>query len=90
MPSTTVTVGSSVGIHARPAALIAEAAGQESSTITLALSGGEPVDASSSLLLMTLGAKYGDVLEVAGDDDAAVARISALVEQDLDAREIPA
>ena len=26
MPSTSVTVGSSVGLHARPAALIAEAA----------------------------------------------------------------
>ena len=43
------------------------------------------VDASSSLLIMTLGAGHGDTVEVAGDDQDAVDKIAALVEQDLDA-----
>ena len=43
------------------------------------------VDASSSLMIMTLGAKYGDTVEVAGDDPGDVDSIAALVEQDLDA-----
>ena len=34
---------------------------------------------------MTLGAKFGDVVEVSSDDAAAVDAIAALVEQDLDA-----
>jgi phosphocarrier protein HPr len=80
MPSTSVVVGSSVGLHARPAAIIAEAAEGLGSAVTI-----NGVDASSSLMIMTLGAKCGDTVEVAGDDQAAVDRISALVEQDLDA-----
>ena len=43
------------------------------------------VDASSSLMLMTLGAKNGDTVEVESDDQAALDAIAALVEQDLDA-----
>ena len=80
MPSKSVVVGSAVGLHARPAAIIAEAAGELGSEVTI-----NGVDASSSLLIMTLGAGNGDTVEVAGDDQAAVDKIAALVEQDLDA-----
>jgi len=80
-----IAVGSSVGLHARPAAIIADAAGRESSAVRLALPGQEPVDASSALLLMTLGAEHGDKVEISGEDPAAVDRIAALVEYDLDA-----
>lgn len=80
MPSRSVVVGSSVGLHARPATLIAEAAGQLGSSVTI-----NGVDAASSLLIMTLGAKAGDTVEVSGDDESAVDTIAALVEQDLDA-----
>ena len=80
MPSKSVVVGSSVGLHARPAALISEAAEGVGSTVTI-----NGVDASSSLMIMTLGAKHGDTVEVAGEDQAAVDSIAALVEQDLDA-----
>jgi phosphocarrier protein HPr len=80
MPSTSVTVGSSVGLHARPAAIIAETAGGLGSAVTI-----NGVDASSSLMIMTLGAKCGDTVEVAGDDQADVDKIAGLVEQDLDA-----
>ena len=85
MPSKTVTVGSAVGLHARPAAIIAEAAEGLGSDVTLSVPGGDPVDASSSLMIMTLGAGNGDTIEVSGDDQAAVDEIAGLVEKDLDA-----
>ncbi|MDR6118505.1 phosphocarrier protein HPr [Aeromicrobium sp. SORGH_AS981] len=85
MPSKTVTVGSSVGLHARPAATIAAAAADQSSPVTLAVAGGEPVDAGSALLIMTLGAAQGTEIVVESDDQAAVDAVAALVEADLDA-----
>jgi len=80
MSAKSVVVGSSVGLHARPAAIIAEAAGSLGSTVTI-----NGVDASSSLMIMTLGAKCGATVEVAGEDEADVEAIAALVQQDLDA-----
>ncbi|GAB2880191.1 HPr family phosphocarrier protein [Nocardioides pacificus] len=85
MPSKTVIVGSAVGLHARPAALISEAAGELGSDVFISLPGGDPVDASSALMIMTLGAGNGAEVEVSGDDQAAVDKIAAMVEQDLDA-----
>ena len=85
MPTKTVTVGSAVGLHARPAGIISEAAGDLDAEVTIATPGGDPVDASSALLIMTLGAGKGDTVEVASDDASAVDTIAALVEQDLDA-----
>ena len=85
MYTRTVTVGSAVGLHARPAALISAAAGELDSTVTIGLAGGNAVDASSALLIMTLGAKKGDEVEVSGDDQGDVDTIAAMVEQDLDA-----
>ena len=85
MPTRTVNVGSTVGLHARPAALIADAAAELDAEVTLAVPGDEPVDASSALLIMTLGAAQGDPIEVSSDDEAALSRIAALVAEDLDA-----
>lgn len=85
MPSKTVTVGSAVGLHARPAAIISEAAGEFDSEVLIGLPGDEAVDASSSLLIMTLGAGNGATVEVTGDDQEAVDKIAALIESDLDA-----
>lgn len=85
MPNKTVTVGSAVGLHARPAAIISEAAADLDSEVYLAVGGEEPVEASSALLIMTLGAGKGDEVTVSGDDEGDVHTIAALVEQDLDA-----
>lgn len=85
MPTMNVTVGSAVGLHARPAAIIAEKAAELSGPVTIGKVGGMPVDASSALMIMTLGAKKGDEVEVSGDDEQAVQTIAGLVEQDLDA-----
>jgi phosphocarrier protein HPr len=85
MPTKSVKVGSAVGLHARPAAIISEAAGDLDSEVTIGIPGDEAVDASSALLLMTLGAGNGDTVEVSGDNEADVDTIAALVEKDLDA-----
>lgn len=85
MPRRSVVVGSAVGLHARPAALIAEKARSFDGRVTLAVPGGTPVDAASALMIMTLGSKKGDPVEVAGEDAQDVATIAAMVEQDLDA-----
>jgi phosphocarrier protein HPr len=86
MTSKTVTVGSSVGLHARPAAVIAQAASAASSPVTIAKPGGTPVDAGSALLIMTLGAKMGDEVVVESEDDELVETIAGLVEDDLDSQ----
>jgi phosphocarrier protein HPr len=85
MPTKSVVVGSAVGLHARPAQLIAEAAGELDAEVLIGIPGDEPVDAGSALLIMTLGAENGDTVEVSSEDALAVDTIAALVEKDLDA-----
>jgi phosphocarrier protein len=85
MPSTTVTVGSAVGLHARPAALIAEAVSKSGVPVTLATPGGNAVDAGSPLMIMTLGAKKGAEVIVTSDDEAVLGQIAGMVAADLDA-----
>lgn len=91
MAETIATVGSTVGLHARPAALLAEAAADSDLEITIALEG-EPaedaLDAASVLSLMGLGAEYGQkvVLRAEGDGaDEALADLKQLIETDHDA-----
>ena len=85
MPSKTVIVGSAVGLHARPAAVISEAVVNSGVPVTLALAGGEAVDGGSALMIMTLGAGKGDEVTIETDDPAVLAAIAELVEKDLDA-----
>ena len=88
MASKTVKVGSSVGLHARPASVIADAAAEYDEDIFLALVGEEDddeTDAASSLMIMALGAEQGDEVIVTSENAEAVEKIAALIEQDLDA-----
>ena len=88
MASKTVKVGSSVGLHARPASIIADAAAEFDEDIFLALVGEEDdddTDAASSLMIMALGAEQGDEVTVTSENAEAVEKIAALIEQDLDA-----
>lgn len=84
MASFTVVVGSAVGLHARPAQIIAEKAEELDAGVMIGTPGEEPVDADSSLLIMTLGASNGDTVIVSSDDEAAARAIADLVELDLD------
>ena len=88
MASKTVKVGSSVGLHARPASIIADAAAEFDEDIFLALVGEEDddeTDAASSLMIMALGAEQGDEVTVTSENAEAVEKIASLIEQDLDA-----
>ena len=87
MASKTVTVGSTVGLHARPATVIAEAAGEYDDDIILTLVGGDEddeTDAASALMIMAMGAEHGDQVTVTSDNDEAVEKIAALIESNLD------
>ena len=85
MPTSTVVVGSTVGLHARPAAIIAEAAADLDSDVLIGRPGAQGVDAGSALMIMTLGVAYGDIVEISGDVALDVAAIAELVTSDLDA-----
>ena len=85
MATRIVTVGSKVGLHARPAAMIAEAAADYDDEILLGVEGEEPVDASSVMMIMTLGAEHGAQVSVESDNEEALARIADMVAADLDA-----
>jgi phosphocarrier protein HPr len=85
MPSKTVIVGSAIGLHARPAAIISDAVVNDGAEVTLSMDGGEPVDAGSALMIMTLGAGNGAQVTVFSEDEAAMEKVAALVQQDLDA-----
>ncbi|WP_155544522.1 HPr family phosphocarrier protein [Amycolatopsis camponoti] len=85
-------VASTVGLHARPAGLVARAAAGQAAKVRIAkITGGvagDPVDAASVLGLMTLGAGHGDEVELTADGDSARESVDALAEliaQDLDA-----
>ncbi|WP_435581386.1 HPr family phosphocarrier protein [Amycolatopsis thermoflava] len=88
MPQRRVTVASKVGLHARPAALVAKTAAAQPVPVTIAKDGGDPVPAGSLLSLMTLAAGHGDEVVIAAEGDGAEAAVDAvaeLVASDLDA-----
>ncbi|WP_369045238.1 HPr family phosphocarrier protein [Sinomonas sp. P10A9] len=91
MAERTATIGSRVGLHARPAAIFAEAAGQAGLEVTIAKPG-EPaedaMDASSILSLMSLGAEYGQQVILRADGpgaDQALDHLVTVLETDHDA-----
>lgn len=83
-----VTVGSSVGLHARPAALFTQAAGRQDVEVTISRPDGEPVDAASILHVMTLGVGHGEAVVLRADGegaDAVLDELATLLARDLDA-----
>ncbi len=90
MSTRTVVIASSVGLHARPAALFVQAATETGLDVEIAKSGEEPVDATSILAVMALGAKHGEEVTLTADGDGsdqALDDLVALLERDLDAAE---
>ncbi|TDC93130.1 HPr family phosphocarrier protein [Saccharopolyspora aridisoli] len=83
-----VRIAASVGLHARPAALFAQAAAAHTESVRIAkvVDGvaGEPVDAASVLGVMGLGAHHGEEVELTCADQNSLDELAALLEQDLD------
>ena len=74
MKQFTYTITDEVGIHARPAGLLVKAAKGFSSQVMIQ-KGGKSVDVKKLMVLMGLGVKCGDTVEVTieGDDEVAAA-----------------
>lgn len=86
MISRSVVVASSVGLHARPAAVLADAVDESGVDIVISFDG-EEADAASLLEIMTLGVRHGDEVTLSTEDDNAGAVLDSLVEllsRDLD------
>lgn len=90
MASRTTTIASSVGLHARPAALFVKKADESGLDVQIARPGEDAVDATSILGVMALGAKHGEEVELTADGegaDAVLDELVTLLETDLDAEE---
>jgi phosphocarrier protein HPr len=87
LPERTVTVGSSVGLHARPASLFAQAASKVGVPVTLTSAAGKSVNAASILGVLSLGIGHGEEVTLKADGDGADAALDSLAEflgRDLD------
>jgi phosphocarrier protein len=90
MPERTVTVASSVGLHARPASLFSQAAAKVGVPVTLTSAAGKSVNAASILGVLSLGIGHGEQVTLSSDAegaDAALDELVALLEKDLDKEE---
>lgn len=88
MATRTVTIASSVGLHARPAAIFVQAASATGLDIEIGRPDEEAVDATSILGVMALGAKHGEevILTALGEGaDEALESLVELLSRDLDA-----
>ena len=88
MATRTVTIASSVGLHARPAALFVEAASSSGLDVEIAKPGEDPGDATSILGVRALGATHGEEVVLTADGAGADETLDALVDllsRDLDA-----
>ena len=87
MAERTVVIGSSVGLHARPAALFTQAVAAQPVRVAIGRPGGEPVDAASVLMVLTLGIACGETVMISAEGsgaDAALDELAALLSRDLD------
>lgn len=80
MAERTVTVASSVGLHARPASLFAQAAAKVGIPVTLTSAGGKSVNAASILGVLSLGIGHGEAVTLSADGDGADEALDALAE----------
>lgn len=78
--SRTVRIGSSHGLHARPAKLLAQAAKDAGIPVTIAKDAGKPVNAASILGVIALGVEQGDYVTLAAAGDGAEATLDQLTE----------
>lgn len=85
MVSQKITVNNASGLHARPAAMLAQAAGKCTSNITI-LVGNKTIQAKSVLNIMAAGIKCGTEIEVCCDgasEEEDLKKIVGLIESGL-------
>jgi len=80
MSERTVTVASSVGLHARPASLFAQAAAKTGVAVTLTSAAGKSVNAASILGVLSLGIGHDEVVTLSAEGDGADAALDTLAE----------
>jgi len=80
MSERTVTVASSVGLHARPASLFAQAAAKAGVPVTLTSAAGKSVNAASILGVLSLGIGHDEVVTLSAEGAGADEALDALVE----------
>ena len=82
-----VTVASSIGLHARPASLFAQAAAKMGVPVTLTSPDGKSVNAASILGVLSLGIGHGAIVTISADGaEEALDALAALLATDLDAQ----
>lgn len=85
MKEFTYVIKDEIGIHARPAGMLAKLAKSFTSKVTLTANG-KSVDASKLMAVMGLGAKHGTevVLQAEGaDEEAAIAKLEEFMTANL-------
>jgi phosphocarrier protein len=78
--SRTVRIGSSHGLHARPAKLFAQAAKDSGVPVTIAKDSGKAVNAASILGVISLAIDHGDYVTLTVDGDGAEGVLDTLTE----------
>ncbi|MFS0215366.1 dihydroxyacetone kinase phosphoryl donor subunit DhaM [Corynebacterium striatum] len=83
--SRSATVADAAGLHARPAAKVAEMAAEASGDIVIAFDD-DRADADSAMMLMSLGAAQGDTVTVSGQsvDKEIIDKIADAIAEGLD------
>lgn len=80
------TINDPVGIHARPAGLLAKKAKALGSTVTIVTADGRSAAASKLMALMGLGVKQGNTISViieGGDEEADAAAMEQFFKDNL-------
>jgi phosphocarrier protein len=78
--SRTVRIGSSNGLHARPAKLFAQAAKEAGIPVTISKGSGAATNAASILGVISLGAEKGDYVTLTAEGPTAEAVLDRLAE----------
>ena len=87
MVERTVRIGSTHGLHARPAKLFTQAVAASGSSVTVQKAGASPVNAASILAVISQGIDHGDVVTIVvegGDEQAVLDQLVELLSTDHD------
>lgn len=76
----TIRIGSSNGLHARPAKLFAQAVKNSGIPVTITKGSGAPVNAASILGVISLGAEKGDYVTLAAEGEGAEELLDTLAD----------